>query len=128
MVDEHTDGLRRVTGGVHDLQGDLAQTDAFSLGQAAEGKLGLGRVAVADPGTGALGDLEVSGDEIGVQVGVDDPLDREALVAHVVEVLVDVDARVDDHGLAGALVGDQVGGLGAAVEVVLAEDHGSLLV
>jgi hypothetical protein len=38
----------------------------------------VGGLAVADLGAGGLGQLEVAGEEVGVEVGLDDELDREA--------------------------------------------------
>ncbi len=113
-----------MAGGLQDLQGDVAEFDPLAVGELADGVLGLGAVAVADPGAGAVGEFEVAGQEVGVEVGVDDADDGQAARHGVGEVLVDVPTGVDDHGLAGALVGDQVGGLGEAVEVELGEVHG----
>ncbi len=46
-----------------------------------------------------------------------------AHVARELEVLVDLEARVDDRGDAGLLVADQVGGAAEVVVDDLAEDH-----
>ncbi|WP_372337627.1 hypothetical protein [Streptomyces sp. MK5] len=66
----------------------------------------------------------MTGEEVGVGVGVEDALDGETVGVGVGEVFGDVAARVHDHGPAGGLVGDQLRRLGQAVEVVLGEEHG----
>ena len=71
---------------------------------------------------GALGQLAVAAHEVGVEVRLDDVPDLEALRARLVEVLVDVPARIHDRGL--AVRPDQVGRLGEAAEVELLEVHG----
>lgn len=124
LVHEDADRLGGVAGGLHDLQGHLAEGDALALGEGADRVLGLGAAAVADPCSGPVGQLQVSGDEVRVEVGVDHPDDGEAPCLGVRQVLRDVPSRVDDDRPAGRLVGDQVRRLGEAVEVVLREEHG----
>ena len=106
---------------MQNLQGDLTERNAFAVGEGAElelrGRLG----AVADPGAGGRGELEVARDEVGVEVGVDDADDPHAVGGRVGEVVLDVTARVDDDRLAGLGVPDEVGRLGEAVQVVLGE-------
>jgi hypothetical protein len=63
------------------------------------------------------------GDEVRVHVGQEHVLDPAAELLGVIEVLLDVTLRVDDRGAASHLIGDQVGGVRQAAEVVLLEDH-----
>ncbi len=56
-------------------------------------------------------------------VGLEDVLDRDARVAGELEVLVDLEARIDDRSLAGLLVADEIGGAAEVVVGDLAEDH-----
>ena len=58
--------------------------------------------AEADLGAGRGGQLEVAGQEVGVEVGLDDELDRQALVGGGGEDLVDVAAGVDGDRPPGA--------------------------
>jgi hypothetical protein len=109
--------------GLHDLERDVAEGDPLTVGQVADGVLGLRAPPVADPRSRGRRQLEVTGEEVGVEVGVDHTDDVQPVRPSVGEVLGDVAARVDDDGLAGRLVGDQVGGLRQAVQVVLGEDH-----
>ena len=82
-----------------------------------------GRVAERDRSTGARRELEVTTQEVGVEVGLDDPFDREPGGRRVGEVPVDVALRIDDHGPPGGLVAHEVGGVREALQVVLLEDH-----
>jgi hypothetical protein len=60
----------------------------------------------------AVAKLEMAGHEVGVEVREDDVLDRQAGPRRVLDVLIDVPARIDDDGGVGSLVADQVGRLG----------------
>ena len=63
-----------------------------------------------------------------MKVRLEDQFDGEAGGLGVLNVFVDVAARVDDHGTAGGFVADQIGGLGKALQVVLSEDHFETLI
>ena len=65
----------------------------------------------------------MAGDEVGVEVGEEDVADGESVMGGGVEVLLDVALGVDDDGGGGGLVGDEVGGVRQAAEVVLMEEH-----
>lgn len=75
-----------------------------------------------DLGAGALGQLAVAAHEVGVEVGLDDVADAQALGFRLGQVLLDVAAWVDDRGL--TLGADQVGGVSQAAQVELLEVHG----
>ena len=64
----------------------------------------------------------MAGDEVGVEMGLDDVLDLEVLLAGVVDVDVDVALGVDDGG--DAFGGDEVGGVGEAAEKELFDEYG----
>ena len=83
----------------------------------------FGIFAVADLRPGGGRQLQVTGQEVGVDVRFDDPLDLQAVLGGFAQVLVDVAARVDDHGTSGALIPDQIRPLRQAVQVVLRENH-----
>ena len=67
--------------------------------------------------------LEVTGYEVGVEVGEEDVRDPAAELVGVVDVLPDVALGIDHHRLAAPLIRDQVARMGEAPEVVLLEDH-----
>jgi hypothetical protein len=123
LVEQDADRLRCVARRLEDLQHDVAELDALAVGQLADRVLGLGTAPVADPGTRTGGQFEVTGDEVGVEVGVDHPLDLQPMRTGVGDVLEHVTAGVHDHGAAARLVADQVRRVGQAVQVVLREDH-----
>ena len=60
---------------------------------------------------------------VGVVVGLEDVLDRDAEVAREPQVLADLQPRVDDRRDARVLVADQVGGAAEVLVRDLAEDH-----
>ena len=83
------------------------------MGERVDGELGAVQcgLAVGDQRAGGGGELEVAGEEVGVEVGLDDPFDPQPVGGGILEVLVDVALRVDDHRSAGRLVTDEIGGV-----------------
>jgi hypothetical protein len=89
------------------------------------GEVNIGACPVDDRSAGGQRQLQVPGEEVGVQVGLDHQLDAQPRSRRVVQVLLDVAARVDHDRPPGGFVPDQVGRLRHAVEVVLDELHRS---
>ena len=116
-----------MAGGFHDLDdhaaGGEAEGQLLAVGKAADLVRGLGAGAVADPGAGGLGEFQVAGHKVGVEVRVEDALDAQAVGRGVVQVLRDVPARVNHDGTPGFFVAQEVGGVGQATKVVLLENH-----
>ncbi len=90
-----------------------------------EGVLGRGGSAEVDGGVAAIAELEMAGDEVGMEVREEDVADVQAESVSVVDVLLDVALRVDDDGRVAGFVADEIGGVREAAEVVLFEDHRS---
>ena len=63
----------------------------------------------------------MSRDEVGVEMGLDDPANGEAALAGKVDVEVDVPLGVDDRGF--AVVVDDVRGMGEAAQVETLDLH-----
>ena len=63
------------------------------------------------------------GDVVGVVVGLEDVGDADPEVARQLEVLVDLEARIDHRGDARLLVADEVRGTPEIVVNQLSEDH-----
>ena len=115
-------------GGVAELEGDgvravVAERVALAVVDAHDLELGLGDRRVDDLGARRLGELEVTRQEVGVEVGLDDQFDGEAELRGVGEVLGHVALRVDDDGPPGRLVTDQVRRVRQTLQVVLVEQH-----
>ncbi len=66
----------------------------------------------------------MSGDVVGVVVGLEHVADPHPVQARQAPVGLDVPLRVDDHGDAGFAVGDQVGGAAEVLVDDLAKEHG----
>ena len=100
-------------------------SDPVAVGERDDRELGPARrgTPVADGRPGPLGELEVPGQEVGMEVGLQDLHDRETVLGGVGEVRVDVALRVHDHRPSRAGVTDQVAGVRQALQVVLAEEH-----
>jgi hypothetical protein len=77
-----------------------------------------------DLGAGAIAKLQMAGDEIGVEVREEHVADPATPPLGVLEILIDVPLRVHDGRLAAVLIGDQVGSVGEAAEVVLVQYQG----
>ena len=123
LGDHDGDRLRGVARRGQHLERHLPEGQSLPVGQRIHGELRLGRLAVADGGAGGGGDLQVAGEEVGVEVRLDDPLDVQAGGLGVGQVLRDVALGVDDDGPAGRLVADEVAEEGETSELVLAEEH-----
>ena len=68
------------------------------------------------------GQLLVAAHEVGVEVGLDDVLDGEAVRTGLLQVLLDVALGIDDRGL--ALGADEVRRVGETPKIELLEVHG----
>ena len=79
-----------------DLEPYLAQVEDLAVRQVVDRELGLGAGAERDGGAGGIGQLQVPGQEVGVEVRLDDPLDGQPVGGGVGEVLADVALGVDD--------------------------------
>src|SRR5215472_5782170 len=75
-----------------------------------------------DARPGALGQLQMAGDEVGVQMGLDDVLDSPALPGRRFHVEVDIALRIDDRG--DALRPYHVRGMGEATQVEALDLYG----
>ncbi len=71
----------------------------------------------------AIAQLQVTGNEIGVEVAEKDVADLQPEFLGVDHVLLDVALRVDDDGGATGLVTEQIGGMGQAAQVILFQNH-----
>ena len=127
LVHHEADRLWRVPRRGPYLHLHLTQADALTVGQPFDRELRLCLRSEADAGPRCLGELEMPGEEVSVEVGLDDPLDLEPGGFGVGEITRDVPLWVDHHRPTGRLVADQVRGVRQAAEEVLVEDQLALL-
>src|SRR3989304_6012708 len=80
------------------LEAHVAELEPGAVGERREGVLGPRAGAQVDARAGAVAQLEVAGDEVGVEVREDRVLDAQAQGLGVGEVLIDVALRVHDRG------------------------------
>src|SRR5215218_8408476 len=76
-----------------------------------------------DGGAGRGREAAVAGDVVGVVVGLEYVVDAHAEIAGELEVIVDLEPRVDHCCRAGRVVADEVRGAAEIVVRDLAEDH-----
>ena len=122
---EKADAVGRVPRRVDDLERDRSHAQLLAVLDrgVGEGRLGRGMDVDARPGLGGEG--LVARDVVGVQVGLDDVGDCEALLSAQSQVLVDpVPPGIDHHGLAGATTADQVRETAGLLVEHLLKDHG----
>ena len=108
--------------GVQDLDGHLAHLEDLAVVGDVRIEGGIGVRAEHDGGARFLRQGHVPGDEVGVEVRLEDVLDLLATGFRSIEVRFDLSERVDDDGLITAL--DVVGALGEAAGVDLFDFHG----
>ena len=117
------DRLGRVPRRVADLELDLTERQALAVGQGSIGKSADAALPYEIAAPVDFGQLEVTGQEVGVEMRLDDPLDRQPLGRGFVEVVADVALRVDDDSTPGRFVTDHVAEQRQARELVLLEVH-----
>ena len=79
------------------------------------------RCAENHAGAGASGELLMAGDEIGVEMGFDDVLDREAVLLRFPNINIDVAPGIDNRSLAFGT--DEVRRMCETTEIELLEVH-----
>ena len=122
---EKADTVGRMPRRVDDLERNRSHAQFLAVldGGVGEGRLSRGMDVDARPGLGGEG--LVARDVVGVQVGLHDMGDREALLSAQSQVLVDpVPSGIDDHGLARASTADQVRETAGLLVEHLLKDHG----
>ena len=110
-VAQHEGGvLGPVAGGVDGLDLNRAEAQDPAVVEGLVRVLGVGEPIDVDRRPGGTGEATVTGDVVGVVVGLEHVLDSNPVQAGKVEVWLDVPLRVDDRGDPLAHVADQVRG------------------
>jgi hypothetical protein len=124
---EQRDRLRRVARRGDRTQPHLTEVDLVTVGQAGEGVFGGRLGPEIDARAGAVAQLQVAGQEIGVQVRQHDMADGQAVLGGIGQVLLDIALRIDHDGLLRLLVGHDVRRVREALQIELLEQHEPLL-
>ena len=126
LIDHDADRLGRVSRRRPDLELYLTEVDPLSVGQGFDVEVGLRALAVADRRS-VGGELEMTREEVGVNVGLDDPLDPQAALGRVLQIDRHVAVRVHHNRPARGLVADHIRQLRQTAQDVLLEEHNSSL-
>ncbi len=118
------DGLGRVARRRQELQLDLAHRQSLAVVDQPGGEPGCGRVTEDDLGSCRGSELQVARQEVRVEVRLDHVGDGQTRRPGIAHVLIDVAAGIHHCGEAARFVGDQVGRLREALQVVLVDLHG----
>ncbi len=117
------DGLDGMAGSFEHLQAQPREVQGIAVLHWHEGVFRLGAGAEMDGRAATVAQLQVAGDEIGVEVGEENVADLQTKCFGVGQVLLDVALRVDDDGGGTGLVSEQIGCVGQAAQVVLFQNH-----
>ena len=109
------------------LQPHASELDGIAVVEGNKWVLGLCRSTQVDLRADAIAKLEVTGDEIRMEVREEDVLDLEAMLGGKRQVLIDVTLRIDDRCRVRFLVANQVRRVREAIEVKLLQNHRSVL-
>ena len=126
LIDHDADRLGRVSWRRPDLELYLTEVDPLSVDQGFDVEVGLRALAVTY-GRSVGSELEMTREEVGVNVGLDDPLDPQAVLGRVLQIDRHVAVRVHHNRPAGGLVADQIRQLRQTAQDVLLEEHNSSL-
>jgi hypothetical protein len=105
------------------LEADATELDASSVGERRERVFGLRRRAEIDARADPIAQLQMAGDEVGVEMRQDHMFDAQPVLFGVRHILLDVALWIDDGGNAALLIPDDVGRVREAIQVELMKDH-----
>ena len=97
-----------MSGRLESLQADPSEFNDVAIGERREGVLRLRCGAEVNDGAGAIPQLEVTGDEIGVKMREDHVSDLEPMFLGKRDVLIHVPPGVHDRRRVRLLVADQI--------------------
>jgi hypothetical protein len=112
-----------VPGGLQHLEAHPSKGQPLAVAQRRELVLGVRATAEVDPGTLAVAQFEMPGDEIGMKVSQEHVPDPTAQPVGVLHILINVTLRINHSGHAAPLVSHQIGGVRQTPQVVLPQDQ-----
>ena len=118
------DGMARR---LEDLQTHTADVDRLAVAPGRERVLRPCPSTQTDGGPRAISELEMAGDEVGVEMGQEHVANPQAVPFGRIDVPLHVALRIDDDGRTALAVADKVRRVGETIEVELLENHGPLI-
>ena len=125
IVDQDADALGRVPRGLKEAEADIAELQGAAVRFGLEVEVSLGMSPEVNRGAGALAQVQVAGEKVGVKVGQKDVADLQVPILCFLKVLINVALGVDNDSRPALFVSDQVGGVGQTAQEVLVKDHGN---
>ena len=116
--------LRPVTRRVDAARKNVAERDLRAVGHRVVRVLGVGCRMDAHRDAVLEREPPVPGEVVGVRVRLDRADDADVALRGLLEVLLDREGRIDDDGVTGTGIADEVGGAAERVVDELREDHG----
>jgi hypothetical protein len=120
---ENRDRFDRVPRSLQDLQVQSRELERIAVFHRDKLVLGLGSRSEADLCAAAVAQLEMSGEKVGVEVSEKNIADLHSQLLGVVQVLLNIPLRIDHDCRSAGFVGNQVGRVGEAAEVILLQEH-----
>jgi hypothetical protein len=117
--------LWAVAGSVEGAHRERAELELEAVVEGLVLVLGVRESVDVDRGAGRRREAPVAGDVVGVVVGLEHVVDAHTQIAGELEVVVDLEPRVDHGRRAGRMVAHEVRGTAEIVVRNLAEDHQS---
>ncbi len=124
IADREAAVLRPVARRVDAAKNDVAERDLRAVGHRVVRVLGVGCRMDAHRDAVLEREPPVPGEVVGVRVRLDRADDADVALRGFVEVLLDREGRIDDDGVTGTGIADEVGGAAERVVDELREDHG----
>ena len=116
--------LRPVARRVDAAKKNVAERDLRAIGHRVVRVLGVGCRMDAHRDPMLEREPPVPGEVVGVRVRLDRADDADVALRGLLEVLLDREGRIDDDGVTGTGIADEVGGAAERVVDELREDHG----
>ena len=116
--------LRPMTRRVNAAKENVAERDLRAVGHRVVRVLGVGKRMDAHRDALLEREPPVPGEVVGVRVRLDHADDAHGALLGFFEVLLDGEGRIDDDGVTGTGIADEVGGAAERVVDELREDHG----
>ena len=123
VINDDGDRLRSVAGRLQRLQAYASEFENVAIVKGGECIAGFRRGAEIDSRAHAIAQLQMPGDEVGVEMRQKDVLDLEPVFGGKRDVLIRVPLRINDGCRACRLVSNQVGGVRQARQIELLKDH-----